>query len=143
MTGAAIIKQVTVKEAFIETVIQGLVKNYAAIQNKGVPSSRIPFSGTGRRGGKSLYIEGLMRYVAARMGLAIGSPQNKGAAFAIAYKHKRLGMRIRERGQGSKWLDEVIDEQTSNITAIINRHIGNLIQVKFNKFAKDTRSTAG
>jgi len=86
------------------------VEEYGVIQDAGVRASRIPFSGTHGRGGKSLYIEGLMRYVEARMGHTFGSRENKGAAFAIAHKQKRYGMRIRERGGGSKWLQGAIKE---------------------------------
>ncbi len=70
-------------------VIEGLVPDYMAINNQGVPANRIPYyPGSGRK--ESEYIKGLMKYVQQRMGKS--EKESKGIAFAIASKHKKEGM---------------------------------------------------
>ena len=73
--------------------IDVMMYDYGIIQDVGVKAANVPYSGRGG-GGVSKYIEGLMRYVAMRMGIAEGTKENKGIAFAIANTHKKTGIRI-------------------------------------------------
>jgi hypothetical protein len=61
-----------------------------AILDKGVAPDRVPFSGTGKSGGTSAYIQGLKQFAMLRFG--VDEKTALGIAFAIAKKHKQEGM---------------------------------------------------
>jgi hypothetical protein len=90
LSGSAVKQMETLVRMEINTlVIEGLVPDYMAINNQGVPANRIPYyPGSGRK--ESEYIKGLMKYVQQRMGKS--EKESKGIAFAIASKHKKEGM---------------------------------------------------
>jgi hypothetical protein len=69
-------------------IIEGLVPDYMAINNQGVPANKIPYyPGSGRKTSK--YIDGLIEYAKKRMGKS--DKEAKSVAFAIASKHKKGG----------------------------------------------------
>jgi hypothetical protein len=90
LSGSAVKQMETFVRMEINTlIIEGLVPNYMAINNQGVPPNRIPYyPGSGRKTSK--YIDGLIDYVQRRMGKS--EKEAKGIAFAIASKHKKEGM---------------------------------------------------
>ena len=90
LSGAAVKQMETMVRMEVNTlIIEGLVPNYMAINNQGVPSNRIPYyPGSERKTSK--YIDGLIDYVQRRMGKS--EKEAKGIAFAIASKHKKEGM---------------------------------------------------
>ena len=69
----------------------GIIKRvyYFNVVNTGVKSNRIPYRGRGN-GGKSKYIQGLIRFWKIKKGL--GEKEATRAAFALANKHKKEGM---------------------------------------------------
>ena len=90
LTGKAISEiETIVKFQVNELQITGLVLDYMAINNQGVPSDRIPYyPNSGNR--ESEYIKGLIKYAKMRMGAS--DKKAKSIAFAIASKHKKEGM---------------------------------------------------
>lgn len=79
-------KEVSLNGDEANIIITGI--DYLLALNSGVPASRIPYTPNGKRGGTSLYIQGLIDFVRLR-GMGDGSDKsNKSIAFAIAHKHK-------------------------------------------------------
>jgi len=117
-------------------VIEGFGNRYAVYMERGVPAARVPFSGVPGRARRSAYIEGLIRYVQRRMGKS-GS-EAKGIAFAIAHKHRQVGIRIREHGQGSKFLTEAMADR--GFQRVVDEVIGDIASAKIdgimNKYFK-------
>lgn len=68
----------------------GRGNHYGGILNSGVEAQKIPYSGKTGRGGTSLYIEALRKFVEAR-GMASGK-EALSIAFAIAAKQKKEGL---------------------------------------------------
>lgn len=66
-----------------------LMNDYFNVVNTGVRANRIPYRGRGN-GGKSKYIQGLIRFWKIKKGL--GEKEATRAAFALANKHKKEGM---------------------------------------------------
>ena len=77
----------TVEEVIGFIRITGNLEFYSKFVNSGVTAANIPYTAPSGRGGKSKYIEGLIKYAKAR-----GMENPKSAAFAIAAKHKKEGM---------------------------------------------------
>ena len=117
-------------------LIEGFGAKYAKYMERGVKAANVPFTPPSGRGGKSAYIEGLARYAVARMGLS--GKEALGAAFAIAHKHKKLGIRIRERGQGSKFLSEALKDPAIDrvIDKEMDLYLGKKVDGVFNKYFK-------
>jgi hypothetical protein len=111
---------------------------------RGVKAANVPFTPPSGRGGTSAYIEGLTRYAQMRMGLS--GKEALGAAFAIAQKHRYgtkknrsiKGIRLRERGQGSKFLTEAF--KNPSIDRVIDKemdlYLGKKVDGVFNKYFK-------
>jgi hypothetical protein len=68
LTGSAVKQMETFVKFEINTlIIEGLVPDYMAINNQGVPANKIPYyPGSGRKTSK--YIDGLIEYAKKRMG---------------------------------------------------------------------------
>lgn len=118
---ASIETKVMIKD-YTTARIAVLANDYALPLNDGVPATRIPFSpGSGKKTSK--YIQGLMNFARLRFNLSDPS-EIKGAAFAIAYKHKQQGMPTRASLQFSKTgqrkfaLDEAIRDAQPKIQAL-------------------------
>jgi len=118
-------------------IIDGYGAHYAKFMERGVSAAKVPFSGITGRGGTSAYIEGLARYAEMRMGIS-DKKKALGVAFAIAHKHKKMGIRIRERGQGSKFLSEAL--AAPEVDQVITKELGLIVNKKidgvFNKYFK-------
>jgi hypothetical protein len=125
--------KVEVKQLADSVVIEVWMYGYGGIQDTGVSAGNIPFSGTGG-GGKSAYIEGLVKYVEMRMGLS--DKEALGVAFAIAYKQKQSGMPIKRKGRGSGWIDKSGDKMLNELSNITARYTGQVIDLAFEKIMK-------
>lgn len=73
------------------------IADYGLYVNNGVSAVNIPFGKGG--GGKSKYIQGLIRFFLLR---GLGDKEAKGAAFATARKHKKEGMPTKASSRFSK-----------------------------------------
>ena len=78
--------------------------------DQGVPPDRIPFTEPSGRGGRSKYIEGLQRFAQLKLGVT-DNRESLGIAFAIARKHKKVGMPVKGPTQFiQKTLDATEDD---------------------------------
>ena len=114
---------------------------YATYVDSGTPASKIPFSGTDKRGGKSAYIEGLIRY--AEKKLRVRSLQEaKSAAFAIAYTQKKEGSPTRgsykfsSTGKRMGWIGNTFENNEAAIRALMIKMIDGIISIEFNNMIK-------
>lgn len=119
---------IDVKQSVDNIMIEVFAYKYGIIQDKGVSASKIPFSGSNGKGGKSLYIEGLTRYVEQRIGLS--GKEATSVAFAIAHKHKKTGMQIRTRGKGTQWIGQAADKIMPEIDNLTMRYLGEIVESK-------------
>lgn len=97
-------------------VVSYLTYKYGVYLNNGVTADRIPYT-RGSGAARSLYIEGLMKYVRLRMGIS-DEKTMKSVAFAIATEQKKRGMPLRTNGSGTKWADnanEAAQEQVGDL----------------------------
>lgn len=108
--------------------------DYGLFVEFGVKAANIPFSGTGDHGGKSKYIEGLIRFWELR-GLA--RSEAIGAAFATAYKHSREGMPTRssyahsKTGERTGFVKSVITDNADDLGEIIRGHFDARLILKY------------
>jgi len=111
-------------------LIEGYMFSYGSAMDSGVPASNIPFQ-RGSGAGNSLYIAGLEKYVNMRMGISGKSALS--VAFAIATKHKKLGMPIRTRGRGTGWISKAMDKMLPDVANLSSRFVGEAVEVTLKK----------
>ena len=86
------------------------LNSYGIALDQGVPPDRIPFTEPSGRGGRSKYIEGLQRFAQLKLGVT-DNRESLGIAFAIARKHKKVGMPVKGPTQFiQKTLDATEDD---------------------------------
>jgi hypothetical protein len=86
------------------------LNSYGIALDQGVPADRIPFTEPSGRGGRSKYIEGLQRFAQLKLGVT-DNRKSLGIAFAIARKHKKVGMPVKGPTQFiQKTLDATEDD---------------------------------
>lgn len=126
-----------VKESLDSVELEIYMRNYAQYINRGVRPENVPFSGVTGSGGRSAYIEGLIKFAERR-----GFDNPKSAAFAIAQKHKQEGIPTRASEKFSKtgartaFLEAMEKKNIDKITTMIekiqgesvNLHVINLIK---------------
>lgn len=141
LTGSAVKQMETMVKFEINTlVIEGLVPDYMAINNQGVPANKIPYyPGSGRR--ESEYIKGLMRYVQQRMGKS--EKESKGIAFAIASKHKKEGMptkasvtKYSKTGRRTGFIEIALEKNSQKFIELIEASIRFSVEATIESFYK-------
>ena len=109
--------------------------DYGVYVEFGVPASRIPYGGNrrgGSGGGKSKYIQGLVRFFELR---GVHGLEALSAAFATARKHKREGMPTRssyafsENGRRTGFVRATLDRYLPQITDIVEREAGFVVDL--------------
>jgi len=94
------------------------MRTYGIILDKGIKPNRIPFGGKRGRGGRSKYIQGLLKFVRSK-----GMPDS--AAFAIANKQKQEGnptrgsRRFSRTGKRRGWLTIPLSREQAAVDKII------------------------
>jgi len=122
-------------------VVEFLANDYGVYLNTGVSASRIPHSPRGRRrGGTSLYIQGLIRYAERRMGLR--GREAVGVAFAIARAHKREGMptsasyRYSKNKRRTGWVDAILKQEEAEIERVVREFVGRELDILLTNFIR-------
>lgn len=109
---------------------------YGGYMETGVSASSIPFSGTGKKGGTSKYIQALIKYAKKRMNLP--DKEAKGVAFAIAHKQKMEGMptsaskNYSSTGSRTGWIEETMNRNRANIELAMFNYVDTIINIQFN-----------
>jgi hypothetical protein len=140
LTGAAVKQMETMVRFEINTlIIEGLVPNYMAINNQGVPDNRIPYyPGSGRK--ESEYIKGLMKYVQQRMGKS--EKESKSIAFAIASKHKKEGMptktfaKYSKTGKRTGFIEQALDKNNAKFIELIENAVSFSVEATIESYYK-------
>jgi hypothetical protein len=140
LSGSAVKQMETVVRMEINTlVIDGLVPDYMAINNQGVPSNKIPYyPGSGRKTSK--YIDGLIDYVKRRMGKS--EKEAKGIAFAIASKHKKEGMptktsaRFSKTGRRTGFIEIALEKNSPKFIELIENAITFSVEATIESYYK-------
>jgi hypothetical protein len=125
-------------------VIEGLVPDYMAINNQGVPANKIPYyPGSGRKTSK--YIDGLIEYAKKRMGKS--DKEAKSVAFAIASKHKREGMptkasaRFSSTGRRTGFIEIALEKNSQKFIDLIEASIRFSVEATIESFYKSILNT--
>lgn len=140
LSGSAVKQMETMIRFEINTlVIEGLVPDYMAINNQGVPANKIPYyPNSGNKTSK--YISGLIDYVKRRMGKS--DKEAKGIAFAIASKHKREGMptkgsvRFSKTGKRTGFIEQALDKNSQKFIELIEASIRFSVEATIESFYK-------
>lgn len=140
LTGSAVKQMETFVKFEINTlVIEGLVPDYMAINNQGVPANKIPYyPGSGRKTSK--YIDGLIEYAKKRMGKS--DKEAKSVAFAIASKHKQEGMptkgsvRFSTTGKRTGFIEQALDKNSQKFIDLIEASITFSVEAMIESYYK-------
>jgi hypothetical protein len=140
LSGSAVKQMETLVKYEINTlVIEGLVPDYMAINNEGVPSNKIPYyPNSGRKTSK--YIDGLIDYVKRRMGKS--DKEAKGIAFAIASKHKKEGMptkasaRYSSTGKRTGFIEQALEKSSPKFIELIENAITFSVEATIESYYK-------
>ncbi len=140
LSGKAISEiETVIKFEINELRITGLVLDYMAINNQGVPANKIPYyPNSGRK--ESEYINGLIKYAKRRM--SASDKEAKSIAFAIASKHKREGMPTRasakfsSTGKRTGFLETAMAKVEPDLLKLIERSIIYSIELTIMNFYK-------
>lgn len=140
LTGKAIQDINTViKMQLNELVIIGMVNDYMAINNQGVPSDRIPYTPNSGRP-PSKYITGLIQYAKKRMGAS--DKDAKSIAFAIASKHKQEGMptiksaRYSSTGKRTGFIETALEKISPDLLKLVEDSIRYSVELTVMSFYK-------
>ena len=140
LTGSAVKQMETFVKFEINTlIIEGLVPDYMAINNQGVPANKIPYyPGSGRKTSK--YIDGLIEYAKKRMGKS--DKEAKGIAFAIASKHKKEGMptiksqKHSKTGKRTGFIEQALEKNSQKFIELIEASIRFSVEATIESFYK-------
>ena len=140
LTGSAIKHMETMVQFQINTlIVEGLIPDYMAINNKGVLATKIPYyPGSGRK--ESEYIKGLMRYAKQRFGAS--DKESKSIAFAIASKHKKEGMptiksqKYSKTGKRTGFIETALDKNSQKFIELIENAIKYSVEVTIESYYK-------
>jgi len=108
--------------------------DYGIFMEFGVPASRIPYGGKrrGGGGGKSKYIQGLVRFFELR---GVHGREALSAAFATARKQKREGMPTRgsyafsSNNRRTGFVRNTLEQYLPKITEIVGREAGAVVDL--------------
>jgi hypothetical protein len=91
------------------------IEQYGIALDQGVPPDRIPFTEPSGRGGRSKYIEGLQRFAQLKLGVT-DNRESLSIAFAIARKHKKVGMPVKGP---TKFIDKTLEATEDEIQKFV------------------------
>jgi hypothetical protein len=124
-----------VKQETDKLTLSGMIYPYGNILAAGTKANKIPFGGRTGRGGTSLYIQALQRYVQQRMNIS-DEKKSLSVAFAIATEQKKHGMptpgsyQYSTTGERLKWVEEAFVHDEDKIKEAISNLCFNLLTVQ-------------
>jgi hypothetical protein len=136
--GGKIVKDIEykVKQETNKLILSGFMYPYGNIIAAGTPEHKIPYSGRTGRGGTSLYIQALQRYVKAKMNID-DEKKSLSIAFAIATSQKKYGMptprsySFSSTGKRRDWIEEAFKKNQDRIGEAISEMAFDVITVQF------------
>lgn len=111
------------------------LNDYGIALDQGVPPERIPFTDPSGRGGKSKYIEGLQRFARLQLGIT-DNRKSLAIAFAIAKKHKRVGMPV---AGPTKFIQKTIDATDADIERFAEDWAESIFEAQINAIIENIR----
>ena len=124
-----------VEETATTATVSILLNTYGLALDQGVPPDRIPFDFIPPyRGGRSDYIQGLQRFAQLKLG-ANSEKEALSIAFAIANKHKRVGLPV---AGPSEFIQKTIDATEAQITKAVEEYTEVVFGVIIDNFIQTT-----
>jgi hypothetical protein len=111
------------------------LNSYGIALDQGVPPDRIPFTEPSGRGGRSKYIEGLQRFAQLKLGVT-DNRKSLGIAFAIARKHKKVGMPVKGPTQ---FIQKTIDATDEEIMKFAEEWSAAVFEAKIDKIIENLK----
>jgi hypothetical protein len=111
------------------------LNDYGIALDQGVPPENIPFTDPSGRGGRSKYIEGLQRFAQLKLGIT-DNRKSLGIAFAIAKKHKRVGMPV---AGPTKFIQKTIDATDADIERFAEDWAESIFEAQINAIIENIR----
>ena len=112
------------------------LNSYGIALDQGVPTDRIPFTEPSGRGGRSKYIEGLQRFAQLKLGVT-DNRKSLGIAFAIARKHKKVGMPVKGPTQ---FIQKTLDATEDDIIRFAEDWAEAIFQAKIDSIIENIRA---
>lgn len=112
------------------------LNSYGIALDQGVPPDRIPFTEPSGRGGRSKYIEGLQRFAQLKLGVT-DNRKSLGIAFAIARKHKKVGMPVKGPTQ---FIQKTLDATEDDIIRFAEDWAEAIFQAKIDSIIENIRA---
>jgi hypothetical protein len=111
------------------------LNDYGIALDQGVPPERIPFTDPSGRGGRSKYIEGLQRFAQLKLGVT-DQRESLSIAFAIAKKHKKIGMPV---AGPTKFIEKTIDATDADIQKFAEDWAEAIFEAQINAIIENVR----
>ena len=112
------------------------LNSYGIALDQGVPPDKIPFTEPSGRGGRSKYIEGLQRFAQLKLGVT-DNRKSLGIAFAIARKHKKVGMPVKGPTQ---FIQKTLDATEDDIIRFAEDWAEAIFQAKIDSIIENIRA---
>ena len=112
------------------------LNSYGIALDQGVPPDRIPFTEPSGRGGRSKYIEGLQRFAQLKLGVT-DNRESLGIAFAIARKHKKVGMPVKGPTQ---FIQKTLDATEQDIIRFAEDWAEAIFEAKIDSIIENIRA---
>lgn len=129
----------SIEERVLDTItgkrIEIWLNDYGIALDQGVPPDRIPFTEPSGRGGRSKYIEGLQRFAQLKLGVT-DNRQSLSIAFAIARKHKKVGMPV---NGATKFIQLTIDAKQDEINKFAEEWARAVFEAKIDAIIENIR----
>ncbi len=109
---------------------------YGFALDQGVKPEKIPFTEPSGRGGKSKYIEGLQRFAQLKL-KKTDEKESLSIAFAIARKHKMLGMPTKGP---TKFIDKTLEATEDEIQKIADDWSEDIFLAKIDNIIKNIKA---
>ena len=112
------------------------LNSYGIALDQGVPPDRIQLTEPSGRGGRSKYIEGLQRFAQLKLGVTYNR-ESLGIAFAIARKHKKVGMPVKGPTQ---FIQKTLDATEDDIIRFAEDWSEAIFEAKIDRIIENIRA---
>jgi len=112
------------------------LNDYGIALDQGVPPENIPFTDPSGRGGRSKYIEGLQRFAQLKLGIT-DNRESLSIAFAIAKKHKKVGMPV---AGPTKFIEKTLEATEQEIEQFAEQWAEAVFEAKIEQIIENIRA---